>query len=460
LLAAALHAQSVDGTLTNSITHAPIPSVIVTLLGPARYNDTTDETGAFHIDQVRPGKYVLNIVKAGYVLPLSQRATFQIDADTRLSVEMDPLSNVEGRVRYPDGRPAPRAPVWLSGYPNGSARTGTADAGGHFVFDDVKPGQYLVRAAAAAGDPKAEGEIWAATYFPSSTDAAGAEPIRVATGISPTVDVRLRSVLARRIRGIVRDETGRPAAGVAVTMRGDDSSSTTTAEDGTFDLLTRDGDWRLNAARKDGYIERQGLANITVARHDVENLEIRLALPFSLPFVIDREAPPNGPARPIPSMLFLTREDGPLLVHPAGDSIPNLYPGRYRIQALNGGPGMYVESAKLGEVDIYDRAFDLWDGSVPLRVTYKFGAPVVRGVVESGEGARIVVFTADESSENYQSFTAGRGGSFQFELRPGDYYIVAVERSDASARRIAAERGTKVHLEKGSTTLLNLKIVQ
>jgi hypothetical protein len=455
----------VEGTLTNSITHAPIPAVIVTLLGPARYNDTTDETGAFHIDQVRPGKYVLNIVKAGYVLPLSQHATFQIDGDTRLSVEMDPLSTVEGRVRYPDGRPAPRATVWLGVYPNGAPRNAMADAGGHFLFDDVKPGQYFLCAAAASGDPKAEGEIWAATYFPSSTDSTGAEPIRVDIGISPMQEIRLRSVPARHIRGIVRDETGRPAGGVAVTMRGDDSPSTTTADDGTFDLLTRDGDWRLTAARKDGYIERQGLAKVTVARHDIENLEIRLALPFSLPFVIDREAPPNGPARPVPSMLFLMREDRPSLVHPAGDTIPNLYPGRYRIQALNGGPGVYVESTKLGEVDVYGRFFDLWDGSVPLRITYKFGAPVVRGVVESGEGARIVVFTADESSESYQSFTAGRGGSFQFEVRPGDYYIVALERIDASAtsagmRRLAISSGTKVHLDKGATVALNLKIVQ
>jgi hypothetical protein len=34
-----VHAQSVDGTLTDSVSHVPIPGVIVTLLGPARHND-------------------------------------------------------------------------------------------------------------------------------------------------------------------------------------------------------------------------------------------------------------------------------------------------------------------------------------------------------------------------------------------------------------------------------------
>ena len=37
-LAAVAYPQSVDGTLSDSITHAPIPDVIVTLLGPVRYN--------------------------------------------------------------------------------------------------------------------------------------------------------------------------------------------------------------------------------------------------------------------------------------------------------------------------------------------------------------------------------------------------------------------------------------
>src|SRR5690348_8764441 len=85
IFASALRAQSVDGTLTDSVSHRPIPDVIVTLLGPARYNDTTDETGVFHISPVRLGKYVLNIVKAGYVLPPS-RASFQVESDTRLAV--------------------------------------------------------------------------------------------------------------------------------------------------------------------------------------------------------------------------------------------------------------------------------------------------------------------------------------------------------------------------------------
>lgn len=168
LVAVTAHSQTVDGTLTDSITHVPIPDVIVTLLGPARYNATTDEAGVFHFPEVRQGKYFLNIVKSGYVLPASQSGSFRVDKDTRLSVEMDPLGRVEGRIRYPDGRPAPRAAVALTG--EGHNYTGDADPGGHFLLEDVVPGSYILRATGAAWDPKAEGEIWAPTYFPSTID--------------------------------------------------------------------------------------------------------------------------------------------------------------------------------------------------------------------------------------------------------------------------------------------------
>ena len=76
LVAVAAHAQTVDGTLTDSITKVPIPDVIVTLLGPARYNATTDDVGVFHFPEVRPGQYFLNIIKAGYVLPVVRSGSF------------------------------------------------------------------------------------------------------------------------------------------------------------------------------------------------------------------------------------------------------------------------------------------------------------------------------------------------------------------------------------------------
>jgi hypothetical protein len=45
LTAYAALAQTVHGLLVDSVTRAPLPDVIVTLIGTARYNGTTDEGG-------------------------------------------------------------------------------------------------------------------------------------------------------------------------------------------------------------------------------------------------------------------------------------------------------------------------------------------------------------------------------------------------------------------------------
>jgi hypothetical protein len=378
---------------------------------------------------------------------------------------MDPLGVVEGRVRFPDGRPAPRATVFLG------ALNVTADAGGHFRFEDVKPGQYLPRAAAAPGDPKPEGEVWAATYFPSVTDRDGAESIRVATGLLAVYDVRLRSVPARHIRGIVRDEAGRPANRVTVTLNSSaivKPQIAETDENGAFDFLALDGEWRLSAVRKDGEVERQGVTQVTVARHDVENVEIRLALPFSVPVIVEREEPPpaRGGAR-LPTV-FLTRADGPSFMRPSADVIAGIYPGRYQIHTMAIMPGEYVESIRLGDAEVYAREFDIWDGSLPIRITYKRGAPDIRGSVESGDGATVFMINADENlliREGSRGVTAGRGGSFEFRgVRPGDYYVYAVDHSDAGIgtpgfRTAVLPRATKVHAEKGANVVLTLKII-
>jgi hypothetical protein len=464
LVAAAANSQTVDGTLTDSITRAPIPDVIVTLLGQVRYNATTDDAGAFHFPEVHPGKYYLNIVKAGYVLPAARSRSFTVDADTRLSIEMDPLGGVEGRVRYPDGRPAPRATVALTG--EGHNYTDDADPGGHFLIEDVVPGSYILRAAGAAGDPKAEGEIWVPTYFPATTDRAAAEPISVTNGLTVTRDVRLRSVPARRIRGVVRDETGEPAAGVSVRL---ENQTAVTAADGIFEFVGRDGEWRLTATRKDADVERRGAAAVVVSRHDLENIEIRLALPFSLRLLIesDRDAPAPVNALGYP-MVLLSRVDAldaPQFVHTNGDSIANLYPGRYTVQVAGGVSGaLYVESIHFGDMEVYGRPFEVWDGSQPIRITLRKGGASIRGSVEKPDGATVVVVDADESVTPSRVHTYPlTGPGFQVgSLRPGDYYVFAVERltplrlTDAVMRALLP-RAEKVHLERNGASTLTLK---
>ena len=461
LFAVAAHAQTVDGTLTDSVTHAPIRDVIVTLLGQGRYNATADDAGVFHFPEVHPGKYYLNIVKAGYVLPPA-RSRFDVDADTRLSIEMDPLGRVDGRVRYPNGRPAPLATVALTG--EGHNYRGDADLGGNFLIEDVAPGSYILRATGAAWEPKAEGEIWAPTYFPSTIDRDEAEPIPVSTALTVTREVRLRSVPARRVRGVVRDETGELAAGVSVRM---ENQTLVTAADGEFEFVTHDGEWRLTATRKDTDVERRGVGTVFVSHHDVQNVDIRLALPFSVPLLIEGDKDDPAPGRPpMPQMVLLSPVDGvPQFAQAKPDGIRNVYPGRYTI-GVTGGISrlLYVESVKLGDTEVYGRPFDLWDGSQPIRITLRKGGASIRGTVKKPDGATVVVVDADESlTINRIRMYPLAGPSFDVgPFRPCDYYVFAVDRPNPLGltevvMRALVPRAEKVHLESNGVSTLALK---
>jgi len=155
------------------------------------------------------------------------------------------------------------------------------------------------------------------------------------------------------------------------------------------------------------------------------------------------------------------------LIPPASDVLQNVYPGRYLIQTSAGAPGEYVESIKLGEAEVYGRPVEIWDGSLPIRITYKQGAPVVSGTVQAGEAATVVIISASESidSEAFRGVAADRGGHFAFDnLRPGDYYVFALDGNDlnfpmASFRRAVLPRAEKIHLENGGGVILNLKII-
>ena len=167
----------------------------------------------------------------------------------------------------------------------------------------------------------------------------------------------------------------------------------------------------------------------------------------------------------MPIMVVLSGLDGFSMARPSSSQVANVYPGRYTIRTLGGPPGAYVESIRLGDAEVYGRAVDIFDGSMPIRIAYRRGGPVLRGTVEKGEGATVQIVDADESAaEDSRAVTAGRDGSFQVDnLRPGDYYVVAVQGAEAGLVRFLSRRdlmgkAEKVRLEKGATVVVTLKV--
>jgi hypothetical protein len=263
---------------------------------------------------------------------------------------------------------------------------------------------------------------------------------------------------------VVRDETGELAAGASVRL---ENQTVVTGADGIFEFVTRDGEWRITGARKDGDVERRGMAVVVLSRHDLENVEIRLTLPFSVPLTFEGDDDRVAGRPTMRPMILLSRADGvPQFVQATPEGIRNIYPGSYTIQVMSGLSQAYVESIKLGDMEVNGRPFALWDGSQPIRITLRKGGAWIRGNVENAATATVVVIDADES------ITRNRSHVYSFSnphfdvgpLHPGEYYVFAVDRPtplDLTEAVVGTllPRVEKVHLDKGGIAMMTLKVV-
>ncbi|SPE34716.1 hypothetical protein SBA3_2170030 [Candidatus Sulfopaludibacter sp. SbA3] len=101
------------------------------------------------------------------------------------------------------------------------------------------------------------------------------------------------------MRGVVYADNGKPAAGADVTISAadrweKDSSTTTTSADGTFELPSvHQGEWRGAASRDQYGFLYAGFGPVSVARHDLENVVLRLAFPLWIWGKVEFEGNPN-----------------------------------------------------------------------------------------------------------------------------------------------------------------------
>lgn len=433
LLVRAISAQSVEGTLTDRVRRTPLPNVTVTLVGPTVVNAVTDAVGVFRSGLLKPGQYRITMALSGYVMPRAARGFFEVaESLVRLPVELDPLARVAGRVTYPDGTAGAHAPVTLVEYPAGRSLPAAADEAGRFVFEDVQPGRYLIRAMPPSNPaPAPEGETW--------TPAADPEPLRLRAGDVVTHDLRLRSSPTLHIRGIVLDEFARPAPGIAV-------NSVKTGPDGTFDVKAYAGDWRLNASEPG----RRGFAKVTLTRHDVDNVEIRLTRPLTVA---------------ADAMSLLEAVDAYASAVAGNGVARGVSPGVYRVLPRPAA-GSFVASVKFGDAEVLGQPVGIWDSSAVIHVRYEKGSATVRGIVEQGGGAAVALYAQDAALfrlDGMHTAIAAADGRFEIAaLRPGDYWALAVDGEPpfTLAEPDLAQRAVAVHVEKGDAANVRLAVTR
>lgn len=497
---------AVEGRAVNSVTHAGIGGVEVRLWtkDATYYVTTTDAAGAFRVDGIKTGQYNFRFEKTGYVLTevsdprKALHLGFAKEA-IRLDVELTPFATLAGRVLDADGKPAAKIEVLA-----GDFKSVTTDDEGRFAFDNLEPGSHTLLAKPAAKVSQirsSEGERIEVlpTYFPSALDRAQAEVLNVRAGATLSgYDIRLRSAPVYQVRGVVLDEAGKPAEKAEVTLasRGERAGSlatfslqgvieyvmgafgglpeaqAVTGKDGLFEFpAVRAGEWSVGAQLEgewDSVLRHptllHGSENLLVEREDIDHLEIRLAAPFNLPVEADwGDAPPGNDRRF--AALALQGMDAQLPVMFVGGSRIQIVPGRYRIAAGPPINGYTPASVMLAGQDVLGQVVDLRPGSPPLKVVYNRSTTSLRGTVEKGEGATVLLWPqVSEGPTVMDAIHCGPNGNFEGFVRPGEYYVLAVDRVDTRAvadsallRKMIASAAS-VSVAEGATAVVQLPL--
>lgn len=494
IAAGCLSAQTVEVSVVDSA-GGPVAGVKVELRQDAKsvQQATTDAQGAYRFDSLPDGDYTAEFTKAGYRSEnrgAPARRPFHVTAGgnpVHLDVRMLHLGQISGRVLGADKAVAAAdVQLILAGHFIGQMiRT---DSTGTFHFVDVDPGTYMLSARAtkaSAAPPDEDGRKfgWVRTWYPNAPDSLGAAKVVVVAGGSdlPGQDIVLRAMPVHRVTGRVLSDRGEPLPGVTVNAAPPEEFataefelSTSSKDDGTFELAVPDGAWRVSAeAKMDGVLRYSAIAE-TVAGHDIDRQELRLTPPFTITGKVVR-VPTGTPAETRPMGISLspimgssfvavapTQEDGSFRV-------PNLAPGLYRFQPTPPGPPYYLASIEMNGRDVVGEWVEIGASPLPVTITYRADGGTVRGTVEDCGGATVVV-APQTATLQYAEFVrqtkCQQGGRFEITgLRPGEYYAFAfdqpvgvMELSTFAAKWVG--QAVRVTVRPGEATDASLKVTQ
>jgi hypothetical protein len=214
---------SIAGTVTSEADGTPLPRarvVVRPVAGPARVV-LADTRGAFKIDALPAGDYLVVALRTGYVLPYAVGGPVQGVAvrvgngESRegLALALQRAGTIPGRLLDEDGTPLSGAEVEahslraVQGQPLSSTAFARTDDRGEFRLTGLPAGQYFVVARDTAFSNVADeaGALrYAPTYHPGVLSSAEAQPVSVIAGQdSGRIEFRLQIVRPSRISGTI-----------------------------------------------------------------------------------------------------------------------------------------------------------------------------------------------------------------------------------------------------------------
>ncbi len=479
--AAAMPAQDagvIAGVVRSSATHAPLEDAQVSLIGADSTGAQTDARGNFRFAGLPAGQYTLRIEKPGYEGP----EPLKVEPGAQpVTVELDPLAQIEGRILDDDGNPAPGVTADFLTFPHFTRfplETGSPTAkDGRFLLSNLKAGDYWVllripAALRAHGYPATE-------FYPGVADAAQAAAIHLAAAQQIAgLTIRLRRVPLVSFRGHVvdlgKDEAARP---VEVALDCEPSEI-----DGAFGRHEVDAEGHFHfenvpPGRHQLLVYRGTDANDLpyAATVDVGQDEVTVTVP---PFTSLSGVVKSADGAPWEGVIGigLSREGAwRHRVTPGDDgafTLPDIPPGEWTLDVEpNGlesaGRPLQVASVNFGEASVTRRPIAVGEGgNPPIVITLSGESGSIAGTVEPGDPAdpALVVARPLEGSplKPLTTATTRQDGSFAIAgLLPGDYQVSAWGR--AFLRKVGysgadcTDHARKVTVTNGQTATLKLQ---
>jgi hypothetical protein len=478
----------------------------------------SDLDGRFEFKGLPPGRFSLRASKNGYVaLGYGQRRSFQSGKRIDLaegqvfedaSIALPRGAVIAGRVVNDVEEPVSgvRVGAYRLRYLNGrqevvpAGQPAQTDDLGQYRVSGLPPGTYFVGTIggiAGSGQVAEEGVALTNTYHPATANIADSRPVTVRLAQeSRSVDIAMIASRAASVTGTVLDSRGRPAAGLAVTVRpaGDsflamlNSAYGTSQPNGQFTVRNlMPGEYTLHAVVRTPDSNDQETADVplSIGGTDVEGLVVT-ALPNCRivgRVTFEGESKPTFP----PGSLRLS-VSAPLNIQTRSAQvgtawefeIGNIEPGRVTL-AFDAMPaGWAVKRIMVNERDVTESPLDLAGAGRPVNVeiTLTDKPTSLSGVVRqesrtTAAGDYTVVVFADnpaywrEGSKRVLAARPDQNGTYKLTgLPPGRYRAIAVEYLDDGEQwnpeflRWAESRAAKVELAEGAAVTLNLTITK
>jgi hypothetical protein len=459
---------SLSGTVSNSVTGAPISRALVQLFAASARSTLTDSEGRFQFEELPASDVTLSARKPGFFSEQevaqgepsgATPEAFHVGPDTPVAaLKLTPEGVIFGRINS-DGQPVEQVPVKLisprirdgrkvweqSGY-------ATGDEDGDFRISGLLPGAYYVAVGPTSSlsslgiNAKASG--YSEVFYPGVSDIASAAPFELAAGQQVEADLSLKPERVFQVSGTIR--VPRPVKGINlqfVNSSGDAGSFPYRFDpvSGGFVSSVTAGAYTLRAqAFENGEVAVAELP--LIVNSNLSGIALALTPAVSIPVLVSADSVTAQGERmagsQIPSfnMHFvssdsqLTSADYWTTEKGVGKqrtvSFENVQPGRYSAEVNSNGP-YYVESARCGETDL------LRDD---LTVTADAHLPPIELVLRD-DGASLdislpgtpakatVLLVPDRAPRQVQhGFDSGR---LHFEgLAPGEYSVLAFDNAD------------------------------